>query len=73
MDRRDLAQPDLRQPLDQAEPGFSSVAVISLALGIGANLAVFGVLHRLVLSTLPVRDPGSFVSRGRETAGADGL
>ena len=39
-------------------PGFSTVAVISLALGIGANIAVFGVLHRLVLSTLPVRDPG---------------
>ena len=39
-------------------PGFSSVAVISLALGIGANIAVFGVLHRLVLSTLPVDDPG---------------
>ena len=38
-------------------PGFSSVAVISLALGIGANIAVFEVLHRLVLSTLPVRDP----------------
>ena len=39
-------------------PGFSSVAVISLALGIGSNVAVFGVLHKLVLSTLPVRDPG---------------
>ncbi|HEX8027248.1 MAG TPA: ABC transporter permease, partial [Vicinamibacterales bacterium] len=39
-------------------PAFASVAVISLALGIGANIAVFGVLHRLVLSTLPVRDAG---------------
>jgi predicted permease len=38
-------------------PGFSAVAVLSLALGIGANLAVFGVLHRLVLAQLPVRDP----------------
>ena len=38
-------------------PGFAAVATMSLALGIGANIAVFGVLHTL-LSTLPVRDPG---------------
>ena len=38
-------------------PGFTAVAVLSLALGIGANLAVFSVLHRLVLTKLPVRDP----------------
>ena len=38
-------------------PGFTAVAVISLALGIGANLAVFSVLHRLVLTKLPVHDP----------------
>lgn len=38
-------------------PGFTAVAVLSLALGIGANLAVFGVLHRLVLAKLPVQDP----------------
>lgn len=40
-------------------PGFAVVAVLSLAVGIGANLAVFGVLHQLALSTLPVRDPGA--------------
>ena len=45
-------------------PGFSLVAVISLALGIGANLAVFGVLHRLLLTTLPVRDPASLYHIG---------
>jgi predicted permease len=38
-------------------PGFTAVAVLSLALGIGANAAVFSLLHRLVLTTLPVRDP----------------
>ena len=38
-------------------PGFTAVAVLSLALGIGANLAVFSVLHRLVLAKLPVPDP----------------
>ncbi len=37
--------------------GFTAVAVLSLALGIGANLAVFSVLQRLVLTKLPVRDP----------------
>ena len=37
-------------------PGFSLVAALSLALGIGGNLAVFGVLHRLILTELPVRD-----------------
>jgi putative ABC transport system permease protein len=38
-------------------PGFSVVAVLSLALGIGANLAVFHVLDRLVLTRLPVPAP----------------
>jgi len=38
-------------------PGFTAVAVLSLALGIGANAAVFSLLHRLMLTTLPVRDP----------------
>ncbi|MEO7158489.1 MAG: ABC transporter permease, partial [Vicinamibacterales bacterium] len=50
-------------------PGFSSVAVISLALGIGANLAVFGVLHRLLLTTLPVHDPAALYQIGLQTAG----
>ena len=39
-------------------PGFTAVAVLSLMLGIGANLAVFSVLERLLLTKLPVRDPG---------------
>ena len=37
-------------------PGFSVVAVLSLALGIGANLAIFGLLDRLLLTPLPVAD-----------------
>jgi predicted permease len=42
-------------------PGFTAVAVFSLALGIGANTAVFGVLEALVLRPLPVRAPEELV------------
>lgn len=42
-------------------PVFTSVAVISLALGIGANTAVFSLLNQVVLTLLPVHDPGRLV------------
>src|SRR5580698_6166726 len=42
-------------------PGFALIAVLTLALGIGANTAVFTLTHALLLSTLPVRDPGELV------------
>jgi predicted permease len=38
-------------------PGFAITALLSLALGIGANTAIFSVLHALVLRSLPVTDP----------------
>jgi len=42
-------------------PGFSMVAVISLALGIGANTAVFSLIDALMLRWLPVHDPRQLV------------
>ncbi len=54
---------DLRYALRtlRRAPGFTAVAILSLALGIGANTAVFGVLDALVLRPLPVRSPDRLV------------
>ena len=45
-------------------PGFTAVAIITLALGIGANTAIFSVVNGLMLRGLPVRDPGTLVTIG---------
>ncbi len=42
-------------------PGFTAVAIFSLALGIGANTAVFSLLDALLLRDLPVREPERLV------------
>jgi predicted permease len=56
-------------------PLFSAVAVLSLALGIGANTAIFTLIHQLILQPLPVKNPEQLVmlaGRGRHYGGNNG-
>ena len=49
-------------------PGFGAVAVLSLALGIGANVAAFTLINALLLRELPVPHPEQLVDIGAKRA-----
>ena len=57
---------DVRYGLRQLPktPGFTATAVLTLALGIGANAAIFTLVHAIILSNLPVADPHTLVRLG---------
>ncbi len=48
-------------------PGFTVMAVLVLAIGIGVNVSAFSLFEMMALKPLPVRDPGSLVSLDRRS------
>ena len=54
-------------------PGFSAVAVLVLALGIGANTAVFSLVNALMLQPMAAEGPGIVGIYSRDTPGRTGI
>ncbi len=52
-------------------PGYTGAAVLSLALGIGANTAIFSILNSLVLKSLPVRGAERLIAIASDDGGED--
>jgi predicted permease len=54
-------------------PGFTAVAVLSLALGIGANTAIFSLINAVLIKSLPVKDAEQLVQFDRANLERDGM
>ena len=54
-------------------PGFAAIAVLSIALGIGANTAVFSVINAVLLKSLPYKDPASLMLVWGDSESGDNL
>ncbi|HKE49566.1 MAG TPA: ABC transporter permease, partial [Rhodanobacteraceae bacterium] len=66
--RHDLAYA-LRSLVER--PGYALVVVLTLALGIGANTAIFSVVKTVLLDALPFQQPGRLVALGQRNSDAD--
>ena len=45
-------------------PGFAATVILTIALGIGANTAIFTLVHAILMKSLPVADPATLYRVG---------